>query len=415
MHKLSTSIRDYAWGSRTALAELLGREASGRAEAELWVGAHPGAPSLVQPEGITLTEVIASDPESTLGPDVAQRYGRLPYLMKLLAAEAPLSLQVHPNADQAVAGFAAEDSAGPPVDSPSRNYKDDRHKPELILALTPFDALSGFRSTEESQRAFRWLSQQVTEPGAAAAAAGVADALAAGRLETAAALILDRGEDLQRLVTLGARAVEEQVQASAEDESVAHPSRTDASLGLLPRLAKFYPKDVGVLLALLLNLVRLAPGEAMSLPSGNIHAYLEGVGVEVMANSDNVLRGGMTSKHVDVDELMRIVTFEPLEAHRVVPTSPAPGLEIYVSGFDEVDLARLSHAEAPVELPVRGPAEVVVVAGRLELLAADGSELVLGRGESGFIPYADQPVRARGSAELDAYVALRGNGAASPR
>jgi mannose-6-phosphate isomerase len=156
----------------------------------------------------------------------------------------------------------------------------------------------------------------------------------------------------------------------------------------------------------MLNLVRLAPGEAMSLAAGNIHAYLEGVGVEIMANSDNVLRGGLTSKHVDVPELLKIVDFSAVTPRRVMPFSPVPGLELYLSGFAEFDLARLTHAEEPVRLPGDGPAEIVVLSGSLDLTAAHGERLHLERGDTAFIPSADEPVTATGSVDVDAYVAV---------
>lgn len=401
MRKLSNTIRDYAWGSTTSLAELLGHDAQGDPEAELWIGAHPGAPSELVPEGTGLHEAIAADPEGMLGREVAAEYGRLPYLLKLLAAAQPLSLQVHPDLEQARAGFAAEEDTGPDRGAPNRNYRDDQHKPEMIVALTPFEALSGFRPTAESAPAFEWLAEHVQEPGAANAASGVAAALRAGDLAPATALLLQADDDVRRLAVLGARSVDDAAVAAAE---------VDHSLELLPRLAAFYPGDSGVLLSLLLHLVRLAPGEAMSLPAGNIHAYLEGTGVEIMANSDNVLRGGLTSKHVDVPELLRIVRFEPLDPHRVVAQTLSPGLEVYRSGFAEFDLARLTATESAVPLPGIGAAEVIVLHGTLVLTAkegqADGSTLELARGESAFVAGSDLPVMLGGSPDLEAYIAF---------
>lgn len=395
MQKLSNTVRDYAWGSKTSLAELFGREPSGSPEAELWIGAHPGAPSVLEPQGLPLDAAIASDPQGMLGAAVASEHGRLPFLLKILAASEPLSLQVHPNLEQAAAGFAAEEATGPAQDAPDRNYRDDQHKPEMIVALTAFEALSGFRDTAASAPAFDWLAAHVEVEGARNAALNIAEALRAGDLAPAVALLLQADDDVRRLALLGARAVD-----AASDDAAA----TNPSLGLLPRLAAFHPGDTGALLALLLHLVSLKPGEALSLPAGNIHAYLHGTGVEIMANSDNVLRGGLTSKHVDVPELLRIVLFEPLDPHRVQPLSPAPGLEIYRSGFAEFDLARISHAQAPVTLPGSGAAAVVVVAGSLTLTAADWSTLELERGESAFVEGRDLPVTAQGSDGVEAYL-----------
>ncbi|MGO1320108.1 MAG: mannose-6-phosphate isomerase, class I [Galactobacter sp.] len=411
MDKLVSAVRTYAWGSTTAIPELLGQEPTGEPQAELWVGAHPSAPSVLATTQVPLTQAIAENPELTLGGEIAARYSRLPYLMKVLAAAEPLSLQVHPTLEQAAEGFAREQERGPALDSPTRNYKDDQHKPEMILALTPFDALCGFRDPFQAARAFRWLQEEVSEPLASEAAAAIAAALErdagdGSGLREAATVLLARDEGANRLAVLGADRVEEVMLASAEDQTVEHPGRVDDSLPLLPRLASVHPGDTGVLLALLLNLVRLAPGEAMSLGAGHLHAYLEGVGVEIMANSDNVLRGGLTPKHVDVAELLSVVDFAALEPRRVMPFSPVPGLELYFSGFDEFDLARLTHVEAPIRLPGDGPAEIVVVGGTLTLTAQDGSELVLKRGDTAFVPAADEPVMASGSVDVDAYIAV---------
>jgi mannose-6-phosphate isomerase len=413
VEKLSSPVRDYAWGSITAIPHLLGTEPTAHPQAELWIGAHPGAPSVVTSTGQSLEEAIAQDPPATLGASVAGEYGRLPYLMKVLAAAQPLSLQVHPTLAQAAEGYSREQAHGPALDSPERNYKDDQHKPEMIVALSPFDALSGFRDPAVSSKAFRWLQDEIDDAEAAHAAGRIAAALEGGkdeepgdRLRTATISVLQGDDAVRRLAHLAPDHVRARIALSADDATVEHPGLTDPSLPLITRLAEVHPGDTGLLLALMLNLVRLAPGEAMSLAAGNIHAYLEGVGVEIMANSDNVLRGGLTPKHVDVPELLRIVDFSVVEPRRVMPFSPVPGLDLYLSGFAEFDLARLTHAEEPVRLPGDGPAEIVVVAGSLELTAADGTQLVLERGDTAFIPSSDEPVTATGSVDLDAYVAV---------
>ena len=396
MQKLSNTIRDYAWGSTTSLAQLLGHDAQGGPEAELWIGAHPGAPSTLQPGGERLDEAIAADPRGLLGDTVAAEYGRLPYLLKVLAAAEPLSLQVHPDAEQARAGFAAEEADGPERTAPNRNYRDDQHKPEMVVALTPFEALSGFRPTDASAVAFEWLAGQVQEESARNAASGIAAALRAGDLGPAAALLLRADDDVRRLAVLAARAVDN----NAQDAAAA-----DTSLALLPRLAAFYPSDTGVLLSLLLHHVRLAPGEAMALPAGNLHAYLEGTGVEIMANSDNVLRGGLTSKHMDVPELLRIVRFEPLDPHRVTPEQVSQGVEVYRSGFAEFDLARVGATGGPVPLPGVGAAEVIVLGGELTLRSGEDT-LVLRRGESAFVAGSELPATLEGSDDVEAYLAF---------
>lgn len=389
MLELKTPLRDYAWGSRTAMAELFGREPSGKPEAELWIGAHPGAPAVLAADGRRLDEAIADDPPAWLGEAVAQRFGRLPFLLKVLSAAEPLSLQVHPTLEQAAAGFAAEELSGPPLDSPERNYKDNQHKPEMIVALTPFEALAGFREPGACAPAFSWLAEAVREQGASQAAQTLAEALSAGDLGPAVALLLRDSADLSRLSVLAARAV---------DASPDAANAVDPQLLLLPRLAAFHPSDTGVLLALLLNYVTLTPGEAISLPAGVMHAYLEGTGIEIMAASDNVLRGGLTTKHIDVDELLRIVRLEPSQPTDVVPVNDAPGSELYTPGFEEFGLQRLAPGAAEVTVRQDGPAAVVVTRGTLRLRAASGASLELTPGRSAYLAPADAPVVASGDA-----------------
>ena len=397
MYQLSNTIRDYDWGSRTSMAQIFGREATGSPEAEMWIGAHPGAPSRRSGDGEGLNALIDADPQGALGEKIAARFGRLPFLLKVLAAQEPLSLQVHPNLEQAAAGFADEQANGPELSSPQRNYRDDQHKPEMIVALTPFEALSGFRNTEAAALAFDWLASHVTEQSAVEAAQTIAEALRAGDLAPAVALILQADDGVRRLAFLGARAVDAEPEAALA---------ADASLGLLPRLAGFHPGDTGTLLALLLNLVSLQPGQAMALQAGNIHAYLHGTGIEIMANSDNVLRGGLTTKHVDVPELLRVVRFETLEPQMVQPQELGDGAELYASGFEEFDLLRLSHSAEPARLPAHGPSAVIVTSGTLTLSNAAGDHLVLGPGESAFITAADGHVTAEGDERLEAFVGL---------
>jgi mannose-6-phosphate isomerase len=282
-------IRDYAWGSPTAIPQLLGLDPDGRPAAELWFGDHPGDPSVVPALGTTLDAVIAADPNAALGRDAIERFGpRLPFLLKVLAAEQALSIQVHPDLEQARAGFAAEDAAGIPHDAPERNYRDPNHKPELICALTPFDALCGFRPVVRTLDLLDALD--IAELGFLAELLRGPDAL------RAAFTALLTHADPGRLVSA----------------LTARLDAKDARLAGVRMAAVSFPGDVGIVLALLLNHVRLRPGEAIFLGAGNVHAYLRGTGVEIMASSDNVLRCGLTPKHIDVAELLTITDFTEL-------------------------------------------------------------------------------------------------------
>jgi mannose-6-phosphate isomerase len=363
MRLMDNPIRPYAWGSRTAIAQLQGRPApTPEPEAELWMGAHPSGPSRLGDDG-PLTKVIQEDPAGVLGASNLHRFGpRLPFLLKVLAAAAPLSLQAHPNADQALAGLAAEEAAGVPRDAPSRNYVDAYHKPEMLVAVEDFDALCGFRDP--------------------AASAELLDSLGVPALKsTVDALSTPHPTEALRLAVCGLLMTPEAERAPLI-EAVAAAAGSRWPLAV--ELAEGYPSDIGVLVALLLNQVRLAPGEAVRMPPGNLHAYLRGVGVEVMAASDNVLRGGLTPKHVDVPELLRILRFEVL-SDPVVPAEPAgPGLATWPSPAAEFVLHRgLVEDGAEVILPGTGPRIVLCLHG--EVRVDDGAgEVTLRGGESAF-------------------------------
>lgn len=376
---LECTIMPYAWGSRTALAELTGRAspASGP-EAELWMGAHPVAPSRVSRGGSSraLTELIAERASRELGAEVAGAFGpRLPFLVKVLAAAQPLSLQAHPNAAQARAGFDDEDRRGIPRDAPARSYKDASHKPELLCALVPVDALCGFRRATDTLRLF-------DELGVAELERVLAPLRASPDQEGLARVF---GGLMTMPLEEGARIVRATVAAcAARGPSTTFPDE----LAWAVRLDALYPDDVGVVSALLLNLVHLDPGDALYLGAGNLHAYLDGVGVEIMASSDNVLRGGLTKKHVDVAELMRILDFtdgpvQPVRARAIDDHErvwDTPAREFRLSAID------LTTGEA-VRRAVRGPEILLCTEGSAVVDPDDGSPGVsLARGCSAFVP-----------------------------
>ncbi|MFB9239749.1 mannose-6-phosphate isomerase, class I [Plantactinospora siamensis] len=352
MESLHGPIRDYAWGSRTVLAELQCRPApSPGPEAELWLGAHPGAPAAVDRPGgpVPLPDLLAAESEHWLGADVLARFGpRLPFLLKVLAPEKPLSLQAHPDPEQARAGYDAEEVAGA-----HHNYVDPYHKPEMLVALQPFEALCGFRDPAVSAEALAGLGLAELAPVVTALRRGVAGLADAVRL----------------LLTWPADGRADLVDAAVKAAGAAQ-GRAD----LVPRLAADYPGDPGVLLALLLNHVSLAPGEAIWMPAGNLHAYLRGCGVEIMAASDNVLRGGFTPKRVDVDELLRVLRFEVLAdpVLRAVPVQP--GVVTWPVPVDDFALYRIRlDGAAPVRLAPAGPRVVLSTAGTLTAGDDDGA------------------------------------------
>ncbi|GAA2200303.1 mannose-6-phosphate isomerase, class I [Sinomonas flava] len=402
MHLLSNTLRNYAWGSPTAIAALLGREPSGQPEAELWIGAHPDGPSrMVDGEtSVPLHEAIAADPAAALGPESVEAFGpRLPFLLKVLAADSPLSLQVHPTLDQARAGFAAEEAAGVDRSAPHRNYKDDNHKPEMLFALTPFEALCGFRAPAEAAALFERLTGLVAGTDAAEVTEQVAELLRgpdeAAALAAAFGRMIEGGRDVRSCVDAVAAAVGIHLSPGG-----AHGSGRDddAALRTVVDLAAQYPSDPGVLISLILNRVSLAPGEALYLPAGNVHAYLKGVGIEVMASSDNVLRGGLTPKHIDIAELLRTVVFAPSEVPVLAAQESDLGQELYRPPFAEFQLQRIAVAAdgsrpAPVPVAQAGAAVVLVVDGSLTLDTPKG-DLALGRGQSAFVPDAEAPALA---------------------
>ena len=329
IYVLENPVQEYAWGSTTAIADLLGRPSpSNKPQAELWMGAHPKAPSRVLlPDGpMAMDRFIEADPPGVLGLETAQHYeNRLPFLFKVLAAARPLSIQAHPNLQQAREGFARENAAGIDIKAPDRNYRDANHKPECICALTDFWAMNGFRESKDMASRLNNLCPRTLQH------------LVAQTLPVNAAPDL-RGL-FQALLSLDAEAsrqVVDEVLASLDTLS-----NTDEVGRWIQVLQKEYPYDIGVLSPALLNLVRLAPGEAMYLPAGQLHAYLEGVGIELMANSDNVLRGGLTPKHVDVPELLRVLNFSATSLDILTPQPLGPTEKVYQTDADEFQLSAI--------------------------------------------------------------------------
>lgn len=392
MELLRGSVRTYAWGSRTHLAELLGGEVpSPHPQAELWLGAHRDEPSVLaerEPGPPTLVDVLATDPECSFGAERRARWSdRLPFLLKVLAAEEPLSLQAHPSAAQSEAGYAQEEAYGIPRTAAERNYPDPLPKPEVLCALTEFHALSGFRDAAATVRLLRALDvPALSHHTGLLAAQPDADGLRAV---------------FTTWITLPQRAVDELVPATLEG-CVAHVRARGefaAEARTILDLGERYPGDAGVLAALLLNRVVLAPGECLYQPAGSPHSYLAGWGVELMANSDNVLRCGLTPKHVDVPELLRVLDFHcgppALLAGQgtgpVTTFAPSEHFSLTRCAFgDDGGQSGDGASEQPV--PVGGPRILVVVHGAVRVRSEGGQERVAARGEALWIPASDGAV-----------------------
>ncbi len=386
MHRLQNAVQGYAWGSRTAIAELRGAPASPTPEAELWMGAHPSAPSRLADGGQPLGDVIASAPENHLGAACVRRFGpRLPFLFKVLAAAEPLSLQAHPTEAQAQEGFEREEAAGVPITASNRNYKDRHHKPELLCAMTPFWALCGFRDAARTNA----LVAAIGSRGLTAACAPLArDGASALR------------DVFLSLVGLGASASElvaEVIDACKMHRTASGPWKDECHWA--ERLATLYPTDVGVVVSLLLNVVRLEPGEAIYLPAGNLHAYLEGTGFEIMASSDNVLRGGLTKKHVDVPELSRVLDFAAGPVAVLRGDDERPFERVYPTSAPEFELSVLRlGGESTPPLLRRGPEILLVTKG--DILARGRSEVFLTRGDVLYVPFDEGPFTLTGRGEV---------------
>lgn len=391
MEHLEGALRPYPWGSHTLIAQLRGEPSpSPQPQAELWFGAHPAAPATVNGQG--LDDAIAADPAAALGKRVQDAHGdQLPFLVKLLAAAAPLSIQAHPSLEQAKEGFERENAEGIELNSPNRNYKDPNHKPELIVALTEFRALAGFRPVPDTAAFFAELSSP--------------------ELDRYATLLPTDGEgDLRALFTTlislphqpRVELIESVKRAAAELVGKRNaPEWMVEAAEVYLELNQTYPGDVGVLAALLLNVLTLAPGEAAFLRAGQLHAYLSGLGVEVMANSDNVLRGGLTTKHVDVPELVKVLDFSTLENPRA-ETAPSHGgveFQLPVDSF-AVRMHALDDGDT-LAVDEDGPAIVLCTAG--EVRGADG--FVLTQGNGAWVPASEAATEITAAGKTQVFVA----------
>lgn len=391
IYRLKNKIQEYEWGSRTNIAELMGKPApSDKPQAELWMGAHSKAPSRVNLNGqwLSLETAIDDNPAGILGQTTAARFAnKLPYLFKVLAAAKPLSIQAHPNLVQAKKGFKRENDDGIPLDAPRRNYKDNNHKPEILCALKPFQALCGFRKIEEILLNMdHWCRLEM----AAEIKNLEINSTSAGLQEFFEVLMTMDSDRKNRVIR--------EVLHSAHRRPKEDPLRK-AILSLYQE----YPSDIGVLAPLYLNLVQLNPGEAMYLPAGQLHAYIEGLGMELMANSDNVLRGGLTPKHVDVPELLKTLTFEGQDVEKLSPEKVRTGELAYTTPAREFVLSIISvKADLPFLSGTNRSVEILLCTdGDLVIKnSGSGETLTLARGMSVMIAAALEKYSVEGEGIL---------------
>ncbi|MGC0787679.1 mannose-6-phosphate isomerase [Pantoea agglomerans] len=383
MQKMNNTLQNYAWGSKTALTELYGiANPQWLPMAELWMGAHPKSPSTVIDKGSerSLRDVIDAAPAAMLGEAVAQRFGELPFLFKVLSADQPLSIQVHPSKRAAEVGFARENAAGIPLTAAERNYKDANHKPELVCALTPFQAMNGFRTLTEMV--------SLLEP-VAGAHPQIAHFLQHPDQDTLAALFstLLSLEGEAKSLALG-------ILKSAVDAQQGEPWQT------IRMIAAEYPDDSGLFSPLLLNVITLQPGEAMFLYAETPHAYLKGVALEVMANSDNVLRAGLTPKYIDIAELMANLKFEEKPASTLLtePEQQGNALRFPIPVEDFAFAIHTLNAE-PQPLAQQSAAVLFCIEGQT-VIAKGEQQVTLKPGESCFIAASESPVTVAGTGRL---------------
>ena len=384
MQKLINSVQNYAWGSKTALTDLYGiANPDNLPMAELWMGAHPKSSSKIEDASgqvRSLRDVIDADKAALLGDKVANRFGELPFLFKVLCADQPLCIQVHPNKKASELGFAKENAAGIPLDAAERNYKDPNHKPELVFALTPFLAMNAFREFSEI------ISLLQPVAGAHNAIAHFLENPNAEALsELFASLLNMQGEEKSHALA---------VLKAALNSQQGEPWDT------IRVISASYPDDSGLFSPLLLNVVKLNPGEAMFLFAETPHAYLNGVALEVMANSDNVLRAGLTPKYIDIPELVANVKFVAKPAAELLTQPVKNGAELdFPIPVDDFAFSLHDLSADETAIAQESAAILFCVEGEATL-HKDSERLVLKPGESAFVAANESPVRVSGTGRL---------------
>ncbi len=388
---LKNNIQEYEWGSHTAIANLMGNKSpSAKPQAELWMGAHPKAPSLLKYDDkwLSLLELIKQFPVDILGKDVAAKFdNKLPYLFKILAASKPLSIQAHPNLKQAAEGFERENRIGIPLDSPNRNYKDTNHKPECICALTPFLALYGFRKISEiiflmEKICLKILDKELNHLKRQPNPEGMKSFF-------------------HSLITMNGGRKKQIIKHAITNAQKL--SENNPGFKLMINLHKEYPDDMGIFAPILLNVISLKPGQALFLPSGELHAYLDGLGIELMANSDNVLRGGLTKKHIDVPELLKILNFEEKDINILLLQNDKNCEGVYYSMAEEFMLSVISDKKnISYTSPEKRSVEIILCTdGKASVADISINEnITLTKGTSIIIPSSVNKYKIEGKATL---------------
>lgn len=384
MQKMHNGVQNYAWGSKDALTKLYGiTDPQDRPMAELWMGAHPKSSSQVENasgQTVSLRDQISADLNGQLGTKVAKRFGELPFLFKVLCADQPLSIQVHPSKGAAEIGFAKENAAGIPLDAAERNYKDPNHKPELVYALTPFQAMNGFRELRDIVS----LLQPV-----------------AGAHQLIVSFLSFPDVDHLRSLFAGLLSLEGEEKSRALDvlKSVLDDQHGDP-WDTIRSISEFYPDDSGLFSPLLLNVITLQPGEGMFLYAETPHAYLKGVSLEVMANSDNVLRAGLTPKYIDIPELLANLKFNAKPAAELLTTPVVKGAELnFPIPVEDFAFSIHSLGAEPQTLEQDSAAIVFCIEGQ-SVLAKNDETLVLSPGESCFLSAGESPVTVSGNGRI---------------
>ncbi|WP_199459471.1 mannose-6-phosphate isomerase, class I [Vibrio owensii] len=387
IYTLKNSIKKFPWGSRVAICDYFGIEnPTSDHQAEVWMGAHPLASSCitVNDDDVRLCDAIAQYPEYWLGKQVQPSVSSLPFLMKILAAEEPLSIQVHPSKSAAEEGFALENKKAIPLDAACRNYKDDNHKPELVYAITPYLAMNGFRELKSIVKFFDCLNiasiEHIFTP--------FKDKPCSMSLKAFfSALLSLTGEKKDKAIS--------ELISSLKING----SKCPEEAALVERFQELYPYDIGLFSPLFLNVIELKPGEAMFLYAETPHAYIQGLGIEIMANSDNVLRAGLTPKHIDVKELVKNTRFEPTPfSELTMKPESLEGREIYPIPVEDFKFDILTPNEG-IDISVSSAEILFCVSGSVTVTIDFDSRLII-KGESVVLPASIEKYSVLGEGQL---------------